>query len=284
MSPQLQAFMAIAEHKTVHAAARAIHMTQTAVTQRIRVLEARLKTTLFVRTRAGMRLTSEGQALLRYCFSVSELEGETLASITGAAVDTTIRMVIAGPTSVMNSRVIHHCLPLMTTYPNLLLTFNINDIEDKVQLLRVGECQFAILEREAVMPEMEYKVLAPERYVLVCTKAWKHRSLQAIIGEERIIDYDASDEMTFNYLRHYGLIEGARHDRHYVNRTDAMAMMLVAGSGYGVLTAEFSAPYVSQGQLHILNQGEIYENALALAWYKRPEPPGYFTALIQAIS
>ncbi len=67
LSPQLEAFVAITRYRTVHAAAVDLHITQTAVTQRIRTLETRLRTTLFTRTRRGMLLTPEGEALLRYC-------------------------------------------------------------------------------------------------------------------------------------------------------------------------------------------------------------------------
>ncbi|PJB09950.1 MAG: LysR family transcriptional regulator, partial [Gammaproteobacteria bacterium CG_4_9_14_3_um_filter_38_9] len=81
LSPNLIAFMAIVKHKTVHGAADAIHLTQTAVTQRIRSLEKQLKTTLFVRTRRGMVLTQEGEALWRYCMAAKSLEGEALARI-----------------------------------------------------------------------------------------------------------------------------------------------------------------------------------------------------------
>ncbi len=79
LSPQLQAFQAIVKYKTVHAAADTLNVTQTAVTQRIRALEEKLRVTLFIRTRRGMLLTSEGEALLRYCQAVRDIEGEALA-------------------------------------------------------------------------------------------------------------------------------------------------------------------------------------------------------------
>src|SRR4051794_40835794 len=106
LSPQLEAFMQIAKYKTVHAAADALYITQTAVTQRLRALESKLATTLFIRTRRGMMLTPEGEALLRYCFAAQALEGEALAKITGAAQQTEIRLVLSGPTSIMHSRII----------------------------------------------------------------------------------------------------------------------------------------------------------------------------------
>jgi len=108
--------------------------------------------------------------------------------------------------------------------------------------------------------------------------------LKDIIKTERIIDYDPADRMTFHYLKQYDLFEYAINARHFANRTDALAMLLVAGQGYGLLTAEFSKAYIERNQLMILNAGKIYENKMALAWYERHEPPKYFAALINTIT
>src|SRR5205809_339521 len=116
LSPQLQAFIAIAKLKTVHAAANVIHITKTAVTQRIHSLESKLGTTLFTRTRRGMLLTPEGEALLRYCIVAPELEGEALAHIQGAGADTEIRINITGPSSIMHSPSIPPCFPVMQAF------------------------------------------------------------------------------------------------------------------------------------------------------------------------
>jgi DNA-binding transcriptional LysR family regulator len=284
LSPQLDAFVAVARLKTVHGAATELHITQTGVTQRIRTLEGRLGTTLFIRTRRGMMLTPEGEALLRYCYASQELEGQALAIIQGAAKETTIRFCITGPTSIMHSRVITHCIPIMRDFPNLLFQFDINDQETRIRSLRSGESQLAVIQHEDVAPEMEYKILQPEHYVLVCTRAWKKRTLKDIISNERIIDYDPFDQMTLNYLRHFNLYDLAQHERHFVNRTDMLAMMLCEGLGYGVLALEFSQPYIEKNELIVLNDAKIYENRMALAWYDRPEPPDYFSAIIKTIS
>lgn len=284
LSPQLEAFMAIAKYKTVHSAAIAIHITQTAVTQRIRALEAKLATTLFIRTRRGMMLTPEGEALLRYCHAANELEGEALANIKGAGIETDIRICITGPSSIMRSRIIPQCFSVMKKYPNLLLQFDISDIENRVRALRSGDSQLVVIREEDIAPEMESKLLEPERYVLVCTSRWKKRKLRDIIANEHIVDYDPSDQMTFNYLKHFDLLDLVKHERHFANRTDALAMMLVEGYGYGVLTEEFSTPYIDRHELIVLNSGKIYKVRMALAWYTRHEPPSYFTALIKSIT
>ena len=231
-----------------------------------------------------MMLTPEGEALLRYCHATRELEGEALAIIHGAAKEAAIRFCITGPTSIMRSRIVPQCFLIMQQFHNLLIQFDISDQETRVRSLRMGDSQLALIQPEDVAPEMEHKILVPEHYVLVCTSAWKNRKLRDIISTERIIDYDPFDQMTINYLRYFDLLEYAQHERHFVNRTDMLAMMLVAGFGYGVLALEFSKQYIDRKELIVLNANKIYENNMALAWYDRPEPPKYFSALIAAIN
>lgn len=284
LSPQLQAFMMVVKYHTVHAAAAELHLTQTAVTQRIRTLETSLKTTLFIRSRRGMQLTAEGQALLRYCQASVELEGEALATIQGAGSETEIELRITGPTSMMHSRVIPRCVPLMQRFAGLLFYFKIDDVDTHHQKLRSGEADFALIREEQLTAEMQSKSLAAEEYVLVASQQWQSRSLQEIIAEERIIDFDESDQITFNYLKQYDLFSYSRKRRLFVNRTDDLAMLAVQGVGYTTLAKEFALPYVQSKQLILLNQGQTLDVHHYLVWYDRPEPPAYFSAIIDCIN
>ncbi|MAZ77752.1 MAG: LysR family transcriptional regulator [Legionellaceae bacterium] len=283
LSPQLQAFMAIVRHKTVHAAAESIALTQTAVTQRIRALERSLRTTLFIRTRRGMLLTAEGEALQRYCQSAKALEGEALAQIQGAASQSEVQITISAPTSLMSSRVVPDCLPIMRDFPHLLIHFDVNDLNVRHQDLKAAKCDFALLPEEHLASEMRHKPLRPEEYVLIGPKAWEKRSMEDIVKHERIIDFDPSDVISFNYLKQYGLFDLAQHGRHFVNRTENVAFLISEGIGYSTLTKEFAEPYVKQGQLAVLNDGKTCDVKSVLAWYDRPEPPAYFKAIIDAI-
>jgi LysR family transcriptional regulator, chromosome initiation inhibitor len=283
LSPPLQAFLAVAKHQTVHAAADAIHLTQTGVTQRIRSIEKRLKVTLFIRTRKGMRLTPEGEALLHYCQAAQNLEGSTLAKIKGHAEDFALQVALSGPSSVTRSRIIPACLQVAKKFPQLLFSFDINDNEERHKSLHKGLCDFAVLQPEHLAKEMAYKKLAPEKYVLVSTSRWKSRKLRDILSKERMVDFNTQDQMTLNYLKHHDLYEGLNPERHFVNRTDSLAIMIAEGLGYGVLTTEFAKVYVENGSLIILNQGKVYENPLVLAWFPRPEPSLYFSAIVKQI-
>lgn len=283
LNPHLEAFMAVAKYKTVHAGARAIHISQTAMTQRILSLEQRLKTTLFIRTRQGMQLTSEGEKLLRYCHTVADFSNETLIEMMNSGIESIQRVKISGPSSIMISRIIPYSVTIMKQFPQLYISFDINDTDEIVTFLRTGLSQFSILKPEQVTRDMEAKALAPEKYLLVCTNAWKNRKLKNILQSERIIDFDESDQMSINYLKKFDLLKYAQSDRLFVNRTESLSKMLIEGYGYGVLTKEFSNPFVKNGDLITLNSGKTFHNVLNLAWYARPEPPKYFLAIMNSI-
>lgn len=63
---QLRTFLAIARLGGIRKAAAGLHITQPAVTARIRALETTLGAELFERTNTGMRLTKRGELLLRH--------------------------------------------------------------------------------------------------------------------------------------------------------------------------------------------------------------------------
>jgi LysR family transcriptional regulator, chromosome initiation inhibitor len=283
LSPQLIAFMAVVKYKTVHAAAKDIHLTQTAVTQRIQTLERSLKTTLFIRTRRGMTLTQEGEALLRYCHATVDLEGEAMAHIQGAGVQSEVAMTISAPTSIMQSRVIPACLPIIKQFSRLLLHFDVDDTSQQHLALRAGQSDLAIIQEQHLAPAMQFKSLVPEQYVLVGPYHWKGRRLKDIIKNERIIDYNEHDNVTYDYLRQYNLLSEVSHRRFFVNRTDSLAHLVLEGVGYTCLAKEFVQPYVKQQKLMILNKGHVYNIYPVLAWYDRPEPPRYFSALVDSI-
>ena len=62
---QYRAFLAVVEHKSVSAAASAMGMTQSALTQNLSALEKQFGFRLLVRNKAGVRLTQEGRRVYR---------------------------------------------------------------------------------------------------------------------------------------------------------------------------------------------------------------------------
>jgi len=283
LDPRLNAFFTIAKIGTVQGSAKELGITQTGVTQRIRSLEQMLSVTLFIRSRSGMKLTSEGEALFRYCQGATDLEGQTLSAIKGQAHQTNVALVVAGPTSIMTSRIVPACGPLYDKFPFLYLSFRLDDNENRVELLKKGIVQFAVLSPEEVTNEMDSKVLKPEKYVLVCSTKWKNRKLSNILEKERIIDFYETDQTTFRYLKKFGLFESAKKTRLFSNTNETITHLFVEGVGYGTLTLETAHPLIESGKLIVLNQQKVLEDSQALAWYPRPEMPEYFSEIVRCI-
>lgn len=284
LGSQLDAFIAVVKCKTVHAAAEELSLTQTAVTQRIKALEIKLKTTLFTRSRRGMALTKEGEALLHYCQGAQQLEGQVMAQIQGDAAQIVVNVVITGPSSVMRSRVIPDCIKLQENFEQLRFQFDMQDTESRHKTLKEGLSDFAILEPQDVANEMSSKKLAPEEYILVAPKSWKNRPLKQILSQESMVDFNPADTMTIQYLNAFDLAENINADRHFANRTDAVASLVMNEMGYSTLTKEYAAPFVEKGEMIVLNQGKTFQHSLSLAWYERPEPPAYFAAIIEHLN
>ncbi|YCH22607.1 LysR family transcriptional regulator [Pseudomonas sp. D1-3] len=65
-------FLEIVRSGSFIAAAERMHVTQTAITARIQKLESHLGSTLFVRNRAGARLTPDGEAFVTYANQIQQ--------------------------------------------------------------------------------------------------------------------------------------------------------------------------------------------------------------------
>ncbi len=283
LSPGLTAFVAVVEHGTVHAAARSIGLSQSGVTQRIRALERQLDTTLFTRSRKGMRPTAEGEALLRYAQRVTDLEGELLSSLQGQDDAREIRVQITGPSSIMRSRIIPAAVRVLSSHPHLTFTFELDDDRSGLDALKAGHSQLAVLPRREVVHELDSRLLRPDRYILVATAAWAGRDVEDIVATERIVDFNSGDDATHRYLEKHGLLPLARRERHLANSTDALASLVALGHGYTVLSEAFAAPRVQSGELIDIHPAGEIRFEFALAWYPRHEMPAYFRQLIQEI-
>ncbi|MFH2006196.1 MAG: LysR family transcriptional regulator [bacterium] len=281
--PGVEAFVAVVRCSTVHGAAQELGLTQTAVTQRIRGLERRLETTLFTRSRRGMRLTPEGEALNRYCQSVIDLEGELLSQLGAALGPATLRLCIVGPSSMMRSRIIPAASAILADHENVVFTFHLDDDLSGLPALKNGAAQLAVLPRAEVVNELDSKLLRPARYILVGPVAWSGRELRDVVRQERIVDFNEADDATHRYLERHRLLRHARRDRHLANNTDALAALVAAGHGYSVLSEDFAQPLLAGGQLIDLNPGKHLRIDFALAWYPRHAMPAYFASLIEEI-
>jgi len=283
LNQNLQAFMAIIDTSTVHAAAKKIGLSQTGVTQRIRSLESSLAVTLFTRSRKGMLLTHEGDALYRYCLRAVELEGEVFAQLNSPNEQRDLRMNITAPSSMMRSTIIPDIIQILDDKPEIVMNFNVADNHSGVEDLKKGLADFAIVFRHEVVNEFDSKLLKPEEYILVAPYSWRKNPAKEIITNKRIIDFHIQDECTLNFLKKYKLNKLINRERHFINNIDALTALIVAGQGFSVLSKKFATPYLKRKEIFNIFPDKSLKIEFALAWYPRKQMPSYFKNTIKAI-
>ena len=281
-NPLLIAFEKVVSSGSVHAASRELAVTQTAITQRIKALEAGLGLVLFLRSRKGMTLTSEGNSLLQYCRARVELEGSLLSRLQGV-MKNEISLTLVGPTSAISSRIAENCLPLYQKYSFLRLHLRADDSSDLISLVKRGEADLAIVRPSEVPNEMTSKILKPDKYVLVGSSRLKGKKISEILESERIIDFEENDQTTINYLKSLRLKTVLSRSRIFVNDNEALVRMVKMGVGIATLTESVARRPVEEGRIVLLNSGKQMDDPLALVWYPRSQKMDYFEDLVRAI-
>jgi DNA-binding transcriptional LysR family regulator len=88
----LQAFVAVAEHRSFTRAAATLHRTQSAVSMQIKRMEDRLGVALFHRTKANVDLSPAGEGLLGYARRILALNDEAMAHLREQRIEGVVRL------------------------------------------------------------------------------------------------------------------------------------------------------------------------------------------------
>ena len=144
---QLDAFHAVARHGSFSRAAKELHVTQSALSQRIKKLEEELGQLLFLRGAGGLALTDAGTRLLRYCQTRAALEADIVAELVPGSSSTLAGLVrIAGYSSVMRSLVLPSIAPLFRAHPKLHAELRIREMVELESMLVRAAADFVLLD------------------------------------------------------------------------------------------------------------------------------------------
>lgn len=284
LSDNLKAFMKVCETGTVLEASHEMHLTQTAITQRIRSLENHVGTTLFIRSRKGMLPTKDGQELLLYCKQTLRLENELLSFRKDEQHQHEAELKFCGPTSTLRSIVVPKIIPLLKEHKNISLDVIYDDFENRIQKLKSGEVDFAIVRTKDTPNELKSKKITTDHFYLIGPTSWKNRKIEDIIKTERSIDFDQRDDMTINYLKKHGLYKHYSGRRHTINNLSSLVELVENGLGYGILEEKFIEQFTTKNKIIVLNNRKYVDNEASLCWMPRPIYPSLFLKVIDILT
>lgn len=141
---ELRAFVAVAEEGGMSAAARRLHVSQSALSQTIQSLERQLGAQLLVRDYAGARPTDTGKALLAEARALLDHHDRALAAITGTAV-TAAQLRIGVPLEFPPDVLPAALAQLATAHPSTRVEVRHSSSAAQLAALRERELDLALL-------------------------------------------------------------------------------------------------------------------------------------------
>jgi LysR family transcriptional regulator (chromosome initiation inhibitor) len=259
---QLDALVAIADTGSFEAAARALHVTPSAVSQRIRALEAAAGQVLVSRG-TPCRPTTQGERLVRLGRQVRLLHDEAREELgAGAAVDLPVA-VNADSLASWFRDVLAEAADPASGWGTTSVQLHVEDQAHSQELLRRGEVLAAVTSDGTAVQGCAVEFLGALAYIPAASPALAARFWRADGVTREALDWAAMPMLTFNekdHLQDEALARlGATGRPPVVHRVPSSADFFEAarlGLGWGMLPDLQAGPSLAAGQLVRL-PGEI---------------------------
>lgn len=258
--PLLEALAAIVREGSFEAAARSLNISQSAVSQRVKLLEERMGVVLVVRGRPCVP-TEYGQKLCRHLDQVHLLEHDLRKSLS------TIDCAPSNQPAVI--RVAVNSDSLATWFPELIrqagsklnLIFDIipDDQEHTAERLQSGEALAAVTTQSIPLPGCRRVPLGSMAYVGAATPAFSAEhfpegpSFESLLNSVHIV-FDRKDMLVNQWLINaFGA--SARLRGHLVPSFSGYLACCLNGTGWGVVPRSSVESYFEEGSLIELMPG-----------------------------
>ncbi len=248
----LPTFLEVLRQGGIGAAARASHLSQPAVTARIRRLEGVLGVRLLVRSRAGVTATPAGEKLAEYARAVQRLLDEAEREVPSAdehlgrlelIASTTIAAYVL-PEALARFRQRHPAVPIRLT---------IGNTDEVIDALRSGDAPLGLVEGHARASGVHLEPWVDDELVPVpgADAPWRPRS-PAELAEVPLLWREPGSGTRAVVARALGAagVRKRPDERDLVlGSTDAIVGAAAAGLGLAFLSRWVLAPHLAAGRL-----------------------------------
>jgi LysR family transcriptional regulator (chromosome initiation inhibitor) len=260
------ALLAVLETGSFEGAAGLLHLTPSAVSQRVSALEVELGTPLVVRARP-CRATRDGQRLVQYLRRARLLEQEFEAERDDNSLPVPV------PVTLNHDNLSTWFLPGIAPFllrERATLDLTLDDQDHTFDLLAQGVALAGISSNPQPMRGCATVRLGAMRYRMVASpafvKRWfPHGLTRADARRAPLLAFDRKDSLQADFLqRRLGLPPGS-YPCHYIPGSDSFMRSIELGIGYGMLPDQQLGVKIKQGKLRDLAPGQ-YSDVL-LYWH-----------------
>ena len=176
-------FLEVVKTGSFVGAADNLHISQTAVSARIRVLEEQLERPVFVRNKAGARLTAAGEQFLRFAASLVQV-WETARSTVALPPGRAALVTLGAELSLWNPLLFHWLRWMRRECPDIAVRTSIETGERLLVMVQEGALDAAVLYGAPRRPGLVAELLFEERLVLARTPGDKAEIVGIDWGED----------------------------------------------------------------------------------------------------
>ena len=247
---QLETLRALIEDGTFEKAARRLHITASAVSQRVKAMEQSAGRVLVQRT-TPVTLTDAGSVVLRYARQVELLEADTLRSLQeGGPAGGGLPISLAVNADSLATWFLGALTGVAEAHD---LTFDLHreDQEHTLSLLRSGAVMAAVTSSRQAIQGCVTEPLGRMRYHAVAAPGFVRRRLATGLGAlsvAPVVTFDHNDDLQDAFLRAQGARPGLA-PRHVIPASNDFARAVLLGLGWGVLPEQQCLTEIADGRL-----------------------------------
>jgi LysR family transcriptional regulator (chromosome initiation inhibitor) len=232
---QLQALRAAVDAGTLEGAARDLHVTPSAISQRLKALEQATGRVLLVRSKP-VQVTDPGRTVLRLAREMDLLVADTARELDGDD-DGPVVLPVAVNADSLSTWLLPALAPLRD---EVLLDLHRADQDDTAALLRDGSVVAAVTAASSPVPGCTSTPLGILRYRPAAVPGFAGRwfpdgPTSAALKRAPVVDFDRDDDLQRGWLRRRTRGQAAP-PTHRVPSTEGFVQAILAGLGWGMLS------------------------------------------------
>ena len=254
----LKAFYYAAELKSTTKAAKALYLTQPAISHSIKHLERHVGVALFERTPKGMSLTSEGEVLFSHVEKAFGLivTGQRKLSLSSRHASGVLRI------GVTETTLHHYLLPKIeqfrANYPDSYVSFSGTSTPDNLQRLRDNIVDLIVVVTPIELSDdIEVINLAEFRDIFVAGTKFKELTERPVSPEEiykyplvAVENVTAAGQHITRYFSSHGLFYSPDYS---VRTSTAVLPFIEYNMAIGIIPSMFAMPLIQQGKIFEIN-------------------------------
>ncbi|SEG72117.1 LysR family transcriptional regulator ArgP [Marinobacterium lutimaris] len=251
-SRQLAALAAVIDEGSFERAARKLHVTQSAVSQRVKQLEERLGQVLLVRA-VPVRATEAGLQVLKHFRQLALLEQELLSSLAQRD-ERGYTQVSIGVNADSLGSWFTDAMERLVRRERLLMDLKVDDQDATQQLLKDGEVVGCITSASSAMPGCVSVPLGVMVYRCLATPAYIETYFAKGIGATGfrlapVAEFSHKDQLQNRYLEQYFSVKPHEYPRHRVPSLSGFNDIVERGLACGMIPDQLGRAMIERGNV-----------------------------------